>query len=225
MEEIIKELREMPERFEAHNKFGPLLILDVRNLADRIEAAHKREADSIHRAMVLIAGIEMENPEDPPKLWTALEDAWDALCDALGTDGDGSADVAEAKAIGRHFVVKSSGNAAKMREALKYLRDASREFHHLILNSKHNEICDKYKYPAVAKISDAIANAGAVLAEPPRNCDIGTAEEQEVRFKNYCWNHSSRDKNMECQCPIDTEGRAGCKLEWAQMPYEKGDAQ
>lgn len=70
------------------------------------------------------------------------------------------------------------GNIAKMREALKYLRDASREFHHLILNSKHNEICDKYKYPEVAKISDAIANAGVALAEPPRNCNIGTAEEQ-----------------------------------------------
>ena len=111
------------------------------------------------------------------------------------------------------------GNAAKMREALKYLRDASREFCHLILNSKHNEIFDKYKYKEVAKISDAIANAGITLNAPPRNCDVGTAEDQEVRFRNYCWNHSSRDKNMECQCTIDTEGRAGCKLEWAQMPY------
>lgn len=56
-------------------------------------------------------------------------------------------------------------NNQKLREALEYLRDASREFHHLILNSKHNEICDKYKHPEVAKISDAIANAGLVLAE------------------------------------------------------------
>lgn len=62
----------------------------------------------------------------------------------------------------------------------------------------------------------------SALAEPPRNCDVGTAEEQEVRFRNYCWNHSSRDKNMECQCPIDAEAKAGCKLTWAQMPYEEG---
>lgn len=67
-------------------------------------------------------------------------------------------------------------NQLKMREALKYLRDASREFCHLILNSKYNEVYDKYKHPEVAKISDAIANAGLVLAEPPRNCDIMSLE-------------------------------------------------
>jgi hypothetical protein len=56
------------------------------------------------------------------------------------------------------------GNAAKMREALKYLRDASREFCHLIVNSKYNEVYDKYKYAEVAKIRDAIANANATLS-------------------------------------------------------------
>lgn len=66
--------------------------------------------------------------------------------------------------------------------------------------------------------------AKAALAEPVKNCEVGTAEEQEVRFRNYCWNHSSRDKNMECQCPIDAEGKAGCKLTWAQLPYEEGGA-
>ena len=66
--------------------------------------------------------------------------------------------------------------------------------------------------------------AKAALAAPARNCDVGTAEEQEVRFRNYCWNHSSRDKNMECQCPIDVEGKAGCKLEWSQLPYNESEA-
>ena len=63
-------------------------------------------------------------------------------------------------------------NCAKMREALEYLRDASREFCHLILNSKYNEVFDKYKYAEVAKIRDAIANANAALArnrERPRS--------------------------------------------------------
>lgn len=86
--------------------------------ADRLEAALKRGVDSIHRAMVLIAGIEMENPENPPRLWTALEDAYNALSDALGTDGDTTADEEEAKATGRHFVVKPYGSAAALREAL-----------------------------------------------------------------------------------------------------------
>ena len=65
----------------------------------------------------------------------------------------------------------SVGNAAKTREALKFLRDASREFCHLILNSKYNEVMDKYKYPEVAKIRDAIAKAGVTLSAPARNCD------------------------------------------------------
>ena len=59
----------------------------------------------------------------------------------------------------------SVGNAAKIREALKYLRDASREFCHLIYNSKYIGLMDKYKYKEVARIRDAIANAGVTLAE------------------------------------------------------------
>lgn len=60
-------------------------------------------------------------------------------------------------------------NTAKVREALEYLRDASREFCHLILNSKHNEIYDKYKYKEVSKIRDAIVNANFALAASARN--------------------------------------------------------
>ena len=94
------------------------------------------------------------------------------------------------------------GNAAKMREALVSIK--------AIIDDEPNDT------PWIDKIKSTI---DAALSEPIRNCDVGTAEDQEVRFRNYCWNHSSRDKNMECQCTIDTEGRAGCKLEWAQMPY------
>ena len=63
-------------------------------------------------------------------------------------------------------------NQLKTREALKYLRDASREFCHRILNSKYIGIMDKYKYAEVARIRDAIANAGLTLAAPARNCDV-----------------------------------------------------
>ena len=97
-------------------------IADISREADLLEEALKRESDSIHRAMVLIAGIEMENSEDPPRLWTALEDAYNALSDALGTDGDTTSDVEEAKDTGRHFVVKPSGEYTKLREALELAR-------------------------------------------------------------------------------------------------------
>ena len=107
------------------------------------------------------------------------------------------------------------GDAAKLREALKLCMD---------------EMCNRCRELATARGNplsclqgcEPVRKAKAALAAPPRNCDVGTEEEQEVRFRNYCWNHSSRDKNMECQCPIDAEGKAGCKLTWAQLPYEEG---
>ena len=96
---------------------------------------------------------------------------------------------AELRALRKKQTCKESlpvGNAAKMRDALKYLRDASREFCHLILNSKHNEIFDKYKYKEVAKIRDAIANAGVTLSAPARNCDVyRTKKERDAAYKKY----------------------------------------
>ena len=72
-------------------------------------------------------------------------------------------------------------NQFKMRSALEYLRDASREFCHLILNSKYNEVYDKYKHPEVAKISDAIVNANIALAASPRNCDLYETENETLK--------------------------------------------
>lgn len=102
----------------------------------------------------------------------------------------------------------------KLREALKYLRDASREFCHLIHNSKYNEVMDKYKYAEVAKIRDAIANANAALALPRRNCDVGTAEEQGTRLLASFekWREDAANNRMRLVDAV---------LEWAQMPYEE----
>ena len=67
----------------------------------------------------------------------------------------------------------------------------------------------------------------AALAAPPRNCEIGTAEEQERRFKEFCAAHwSINNVDSECAgCPLTIEG-AECEFAWAQMQYEaeKGDA-
>ena len=130
----------------------------IRGYADRIEAAERRRADSIHRAMVIIAGIEMEDSENPPRLWTALEDAYDALSDALGTDGETTADMEEANATGRSFVVKPYGNAAKMREALS---DACYAMFNFL----------KTQNGGYGEMAKALDKAKAALAVPPRNCD------------------------------------------------------
>ncbi len=70
----------------------------------------------------------------------------------------------------------------------------------------------------------------AALAAPPRQCDVGTAEEQHRRFIDYC---------NACDCPmgcihrkefigmLDTRcaSMLKCYIRWAQMPYaEEGGA-
>lgn len=53
----------------------------------------------------------------------------------------------------------------------------------------------------------------AAIAEPLRNCDIGSAEEQAIRFEAYC------DSHTNCaHCPLAGQQ---CVLAWSQMPYEE----
>ena len=102
----------------------------------------------------------------------------------------------------------------KLREALKYLRDASREFCHLILNSKYNAVFDKYKYAEVAKIRDAIASANAALAEPPRYCDVMSLESaRKLWFANEIVPRLDGDLPLGKEIPFE---------EWFVSQHEKG---
>ena len=64
--------------------------------------------------------------------------------------------------------------------------------------------------------------AYAALAEPLRNCEVGTVEEQVERWKEFC------NKFKECDiCPHMREGEilsARCFARWSQMPYKKEEA-
>lgn len=70
----------------------------------------------------------------------------------------------------------------------------------------------------------------AALAAPPRNCDVGTVEEQQERFAKYCRVHSDAHEcgigyaigNPKAKCPAYKT--IDCQLVWAQMPYEEGGA-
>lgn len=59
-----------------------------------------------------------------------------------------------------------------------------------------------------------------VLSAPPRNCDVGTAEEQSARFDAHCRKH------MGCfTCPLrENDGGVPkhCEFAWSQMPYKGG---
>ena len=59
------------------------------------------------------------------------------------------------------------------------------------------------------RIADIFAMATTALAAPPRNCDVGTAEEQEERYAMFIKEHWTLGKTA---------------LQWAQMPYKEGGA-
>ena len=65
----------------------------------------------------------------------------------------------------------------------------------------------------------AIANAA--LAEPVRNCDIGTLEDRREQFKQFCKSHSD---GVVCNrdCPLFKLHINGysCHFEWGELPFE-----
>ena len=89
------------------------------------------------------------------------------------------------------------GNAAAMREALETIHD------------KVNSLDEECGVDPV-EIRDI---ASAALSAPARQCDVGTAEEQDDRFREFCDTYRSCHK-----CPYI--GFEGCALAWAQMPYD-----
>lgn len=68
------------------------------------------------------------------------------------------------------------------------------------------------------------------ISAPPRNCDVGTHEEQWSRFEKMCFSNRQPDDPDYCSCKCKVDGGCvnDCALKWAQMPYEaeeggKGD--
>lgn len=67
--------------------------------------------------------------------------------------------------------------------------------------------------------------ARAALAEPVKNCEVGTAMEQTERFKDLCRKYRrGPGPRANCKgCPIQHESlHVGCTFAWAQLPYEEG---
>lgn len=97
----------------------------------------------------------------------------------------------------------------KLREALKLCVD---------------EMCDRCRELAAARGNplpclsgcEPVRKAKLALVKPLRNCDVGTAEEQEKRFDAFC-----RGINGCRDCIIHIRGQNDyCHSAWSQMPYE-----
>lgn len=75
-----------------------------------------------------------------------------------------------------------------------------------------------------------VAAAMRSYKSEPRNCDIGSADEQAKRFEDFCLKHigcAEETLGKHCVgCPLEKASgniTQKCELYWAQMPYEKGE--
>ena len=119
----------------------------------------------------------------------------------------------------RHETIEQSvidcnhlGNAAKMREALRGLL----EIVCIDCNSS-------YKVDGKCVKCPRMVAAEAALSARPRNCDVGTAEEQAERFHSFCESNKQCGDVYSCEC-CQLNSIEDCELAWAQMPYEGGVA-
>lgn len=113
--------------------------------------------------------------------------------------------------IGREATREESsrvGNAAAIRSALDKLVDFLRWTY-------------AQDYPVSRdKLADAIDIGVSALASPPRNCDVGTAEEQSRRYEELCDRHTCGSRCSATGCPMY---EYDCSpFAWSQMPYEEG---
>jgi hypothetical protein len=69
---------------------------------------------------------------------------------------------------------------------------------------------------------EQIAENKHALAEPLRNCDVGTADEQGERFCAFCDSHTNEIGQHCNDCPIfNMPAEADCLLVWSQLPYDE----
>lgn len=70
-----------------------------------------------------------------------------------------------------------------------------------------------------AELEAMVKDCSEALAKPPRNCDVGTEQEQARRFLKYCVK-----QDCEKACPFrDCKNSYECAFAWAQMTYEELD--
>ena len=93
------------------------------------------------------------------------------------------------------------GNAAKLREAL-------------VLALSLLDLKEGVPYKTISQKD--IDFMKAALAAPARNCDIGTADEQNYLHGLWCCAH---DVNGDMEADCANNACSQCILKWAQMPF------
>lgn len=171
-------------------------------MSDKTQEAANQEMRSAVKAIEAhMAAALAHQPEDEAKCGQHL---YDALVYAYN-----AADLACCKGRGERpapatVAARRGINAAKLREALKDIGRIVEQIR--LLYSDY-----PYETHLIAR------KANAALAEPPRNCDVGTAREQEKRHKEEVCPKSACPKYEGFVC----NACKGCFAIWSQMPYKK----
>ena len=165
-----------PESWKDQMDYG-----EIYELADRIEAANKRE----HEATIEKSSVVGNNASIREVLekFNAVDLSWLEF----PLDGDSS----------------TIYNSNKKEITIPYWRVAE------LLNE--------------VKAAQDMANSA--LSAPPRNCDVGTADEQANLFHSFCEKFQSCIQEM-CSplCPfINCCDVCHCMTKWLQMPYKEGE--
>lgn len=99
----------------------------------------------------------------------------------------------------------------KLREALKTLLNLAYE-----VQDANSEYGPKTSVPA----QFIIDVAKPALAEPVKNCEVGTAGEQHTRFRGFCRRMSPCSKCPVSRVRTPSDIETSCAAIWAQMSYE-----
>ena len=110
------------------------------------------------------------------------------------------------------------GNAAALREAMEFIKLASDDY-------------ERYGNTKAGALDVIYEKACAALSKPPRNCDVGTPDEQAERFGKLCGKFYNEEEPCNEKCPLASlpiiHGFPRCQAYWEQAPYtaEKGGAE
>lgn len=97
-----------------------------------------------------------------------------------------------------------TGNVKAISEALESVRNWCLN---RLVNSSHQ-----------VTVEGLLSVVNTALAKPPRNCDVGTPEEQAERYEKLCDSHTCGSMCSGSCCPLYDYDCS--PFAWAQMPYE-----
>lgn len=221
--DIVAEMRSYAKRCREENFCVPPAIErhyhedDVEDLADRIEAAWKRESEAGAEAAQICGEIgEIVGREATTEKSSAVGNANAVRGIAQEMLNTSMQDIRAEAVYGWATRLAAAceqpvtdcdqlGNTAAMRKALEKVR------FYLPYLLQYVRLHDAQSGGYYEKKLEVV---NAALSAPPRNCDVGTAEEQYKHFLKFC--HGANCS----KCPV--HDAINCKFAWANMPYEEG---